>query len=124
MQMHLWDEVLCQIVRVAGSLDVLRNVHARNRPAEMKRGLPGRVTPELLNSHSWNTLKLMSLNQWMQLKQRLDAEVETVDWITCRKIANELNLSYEQVLPRALVVLTTLKVSEQPHGGRCQHSAE
>lgn len=60
--------------------------------------MPGRMVPEMLSRKGWNKDRLMSMKQWLALKQRITAEVEEFGWQHCQKAAADLDLSVEQVM--------------------------
>jgi hypothetical protein len=62
----------------------------------MKLCWPGKAAPEIVSHMGWQVLRLMSHAQWTELRARLAAEVERLDWRACRSIAEDLKLSYSQ----------------------------
>jgi hypothetical protein len=59
--------------------------------------MPGRMAPELISRKSWNKDRMMTMNQWLKIKQRIQENVEEFGWQHCHKAAADLNLDVEQV---------------------------
>lgn len=65
-------------------------------PGEMRACWPATAASEVASSSGWFLLRLMSHGQWAALRERLAAEVDTLNYQACRAIAQELQLSYTQ----------------------------
>ncbi|XP_071676455.1 uncharacterized protein [Lolium perenne] len=61
---------------------------------------PGNFVPEVSHVRSWSSVRVMTTEQRLELQKRLRNESEngTLSYKVCRIIANDLNLSVQQVL--------------------------
>ena len=65
-------------------------------PGEMRACWPATEASEVASSSGWFLLRLMSHGQWAALRTRLAAEVDTLNYQACKRIAQDLQLSYTQ----------------------------
>ncbi|CAD7696952.1 unnamed protein product [Ostreobium quekettii] len=58
---------------------------------------PSTMAPEVCSKHSWRTFRLMSMPQWLELRDKLKQFKEGINWKQCQDLATKLELSTEQV---------------------------
>lgn len=67
--------------------------------AAARRIFPGSTVPELFGPRSWSSLRLMTMDQRIQLQNRIGMhDTKRLHYEECVQIAQELNLSLDQVL--------------------------
>ncbi|KAI5056476.1 hypothetical protein GOP47_0028294 [Adiantum capillus-veneris] len=67
--------------------------------AAARRIFPGSTVPELFGARSWSSLRVMSMDQRIELQKRINADDnKRLHYEECVRIARELSLSLDQVL--------------------------
>jgi hypothetical protein len=65
----------------------------------MRGCYPATAASEVVSGSSWWALRLMSAEQTAGLRARFASEVEALNFQACRRIADDLRLSYTQARP-------------------------
>ncbi|MCO5578626.1 hypothetical protein L7F22_032470 [Adiantum nelumboides] len=67
--------------------------------AAARRIFPGSTVPELFGARSWSSLRVMSMDQRIELQKRINADDnKRLHYEECVRISRELSLSLDQVL--------------------------
>lgn len=83
----------------------LTSFHIRCSPEDMRTCWPATNEPDVISRVGWQVLRLMSIHQGIELRARLAANVERLDTRTCRRIAEDLQLSHTQVGLKQIQIL-------------------
>lgn len=63
----------------------------------MRACYPATAASEVVSGSGWWALRMMSAEQTAALRRRFASEVEALNFQACRRIADDLRLSYTQV---------------------------
>lgn len=65
-------------------------------PEAMHELIPGRMVEDLFQMKAWSKDRMMSIQQWFDLRQVMAEQIEDFGWQHRLKAANDLGLDPEQ----------------------------